>query len=337
MTIDLFKIETPAQFTAAVQRAAELLQRGEVVAVPTETVYGLAANALNPDAVRKIYQAKGRPASNPIIVHVASLPMAQACSSSWPKSANALAAAFWPGPLTLVLPKSSSIPPIVTAGGDTVGLRWPAHPFMQELIRACAFPIAAPSANPANTLSPTSADHVQAMLTGKIPLIVDAGPSNVGIESTVLDLTAHPPRVLRPGMISTSQIAQVLKQDILGECQTETGTLKSPGLLRKHYAPRAKLVVSIWQNDSELRTLAEQSGFLFHQISVIAHEHIPRNIPFGRVSVIPHDSEAYARALYAELHHCDQSGTKLILVEQVPVSEEWHGIRDRLKRASAAE
>jgi L-threonylcarbamoyladenylate synthase len=335
MTTDLFKIETPAQFTAAVQRAAELLRRGEVVAVPTETVYGLAANALDAEAVRKIYEAKGRPASNPIIVHVASLPMAQACSSNWPKSASALAAGFWPGPLSLVLPKSPNIPPIVTADGDTVGLRWPAHPFMQELIRACGFPIAAPSANPANTLSPTSAEHVRAMLTGKIPFIVDAGPSNIGIESTVLDLTADPPRVLRPGMISSSQIAQVLKQNVF-EGRVETGTLKSPGLLQKHYAPRAKLIIATWHNESELKSLAEQSGFPFHQIGVIVHDRVPQNIPFNRISVIPHDSEAYARALYAELHHCDQSGTKLILVEQVPATEEWHGIRDRLKRASAA-
>ncbi len=336
MTTKVRKIETPADFTAAVDAAAELLKRGEVVAVPTETVYGLAANALDADAVRRIYEVKGRPNSNPIIVHIGSLAMAQTCSSIWPATAGVLAAAFWPGPLTIILPRSSIIPQIVTAGGETVGLRWPSHPFMQALIGACAFPIAAPSANPANALSPTSAEHVMALLRGKIPLIVDAGSSNVGIESTVIDITVDPPHLLRAGMISTPQIADVLKRSV-AQKQTQSTTLKSPGLLRRHYAPRAKLVVAAWRDETELKDLAEKLRVPLHDISVIAHDRIPQNIPFGRIAVIPHDAEAYARALYAELHLCDQAGAKMILAEQVPSNEKWQGIRDRLNRASASE
>jgi L-threonylcarbamoyladenylate synthase len=334
MAAEVLKIETPQDFAGAVARAAEMLQRGEIVAVPTETVYGLAANALNEMAVRQIYAVKGRPSANPIIVHIASIEMAKKCAVVWPETANVLARAFWPGPLTMVLPKADAIPPIVTAGGTTVGIRWPAHPFMQELIRRCDFPLAAPSANVANALSPTSANHVLKMLGAKIPLIVDAGASNVGIESTVLDLSVDPPCVLRAGMISASQIAGALGRSI-SQNKTESGTLKSPGQLWKHYAPKARLVIRKWRDDAELSTIISEFAIPPQKISLIAHERIPHGIPFGRVAIIPHDPEAYARALYAELHHCDQLGASLILVEELPSGDEWAGIRDRLQRASA--
>jgi len=195
---EILSTHTPQLFTAAVTRAVELLRAGEVVALPTETVYGLAANALDEAAVARIFQIKGRPAHNPVIVHVASLEMARACVKQWPAPAEKFARAFWPGPLTLVLPRAESIPNAVTAGGETVGIRWPAHPFMQAVIRACDFPLAAPSANLSNQISPTSAEHVRGHLAGRIPLIVDGGQSQVGIESTVLDLTVSPARILRP-------------------------------------------------------------------------------------------------------------------------------------------
>ena len=185
------------------------MRAGEVVALPTETVYGLAANALDEKAVAKIFQIKGRPAHNPIIVHVASNEMAKRCVKSWPELAEKLSKAFWPGPLTLVLPRAEKIPDIVTAGGETVGIRWPSHPFIQAVIRECGFPLAAPSANLSNQISPTNAEHVRAQLGGKIPLIVDGGQSQVGIESTVLDLTVSPPRILRPGMIHAESLAAV--------------------------------------------------------------------------------------------------------------------------------
>src|SRR5580698_9488250 len=199
ITTQILTTHTPELFRTAVLRAAELLRAGEVVALPTETVYGLAANALDAAAVARIYEIKGRPAHNPIIVHVAGLEMARDCLADWPPLAEKLAGAFWPGPLTLVLPRSPRIPDIVTAGGPTVGVRWPSHPFIQAVIRECGFPLAAPSANLSNRVSPTNARHVSQSLGGKIPLIVDGGQSQVGIESTVIDLTTDPPRILRPG------------------------------------------------------------------------------------------------------------------------------------------
>ena len=188
MTAEIFSTHTPELFQKAVRRAAELLRAGEVVALPTETVYGLAANALDEKAVAKIFQIKGRPANNPIIVHVAGNEMAKRCVKNFPALAEKFSKSFWPGPLTLVLPRAKEIPDIVTAGGETVGIRWPSHPFIQAVIRECDFPLAAPSANLSNQISPTNAEHVRKQLGGKIPLIVDGGQSQVGIESTVLDL-----------------------------------------------------------------------------------------------------------------------------------------------------
>ena len=333
-------IETAAHFESAVAESVRLLKQGQLVALPTETVYGLAANALNAAAVETIYEVKGRPARNPIIVHVSSLAMARPCISEWPDIAEKLARSFWPGPLTLVLPRSALIPNIVTAGGETVGIRFPLHPFIRRVIELCEFPLAAPSANPANQLSPTTAEHVRQALNGKIPLIVDAGPTSIGIESTVLDLTTPSPTVLRPGMISAKQIGNVLGSDVL-VAQTSsinTAALKSPGQLQKHYSPRAPLVLASWSNDAELLHVAtrhSQSGIPAKQIHIIAYEHIPHANPFGRIAIIPHDPEAYARAIYAELHRSDELGAGLIFVERPPSGEEWDGIRDRLLRASA--
>ncbi len=329
-------INTPAAFAAAVGRAAERLRAGDVVAVPTETVYGLAANALDAAAVAKIYEAKGRPAHNPIIIHANSLAMARECAAGWPDAAEKLARAFWPGPLTLVLPRSECVPAIVAAGGDTVGLRWPAHPFMQALIAACGFPLAAPSANPANQISPTTAAHVLAGLGGRIPLIVDAGPAAVGIESTVVDVTTDPPVVLRPGMISAAALREVLREEVRESAGLGAGEgLRSPGQLARHYSPRARLQLVAWHSTEELEALARESGAALETVHVIAYRQIPTQGRFGRVAVIPEDAEAYARAMYAELHACDEQGAALILVENPPETPEWEGIRDRLRRAAA--
>jgi L-threonylcarbamoyladenylate synthase len=333
---EILPTHTPALFDVAVARAAEVLRSGEVVALPTETVYGLAGNALDADAVEKIFSAKGRPAHNPIIVHVSDLAMAKSCAAMWPEIANKLAAAFWPGPLTVVLPRSAEIPDIVTAGGATVGIRWPSHPIMQAVIRACGFPLAAPSANRSNELSPTNAEHVERSLGDRIALMIDGGQSQVGIESTVLDISVAPPRLLRPGMVheeSLVAVAGVL--DVHGA--SSIGTLRSPGLLRKHYAPRARLVVLAWRNDREFaeRLAATQNMVPLQRVFVIAHTHIPLVANVGGVSVIPHDAEAFARALYSELHRCDEAGAELIVVEAVPASAEWRAIADRLQRAGA--
>jgi L-threonylcarbamoyladenylate synthase len=331
---EILSTHTPALFAAAVRQAAAGLQAGEVVALPTETVYGLAANALDAAAVARIFEIKGRPSHNPIIVHVASLAMAQRCVLGWPPMAERLARAFWPGPLTLVLPRAHIIPDIVTAGGSTVGIRWPSHPFIQAVIHECDFPLAAPSANLSNYVSPTNAAHVRQQLDGKIPLIVDGGHSQVGIESTVLDLSREQPLILRPGMIHAEAIAAVC-----GTVRTVTAhaeeTLRSPGLLRKHYSPRTRMMVLRWHNDRELTEQLAGCGVAPGRCFVVAHTHIPAGEMFGSVSVIPHDAEAFARALYAELYRCDAAGAGLIVVEAPPETPEWSGIADRLRRAAA--
>jgi L-threonylcarbamoyladenylate synthase len=358
MKTEILSTHTPELFQKAVLRAADLLRAGEVVALPTETVYGLAANAQDGQAVAKIFQVKGRPVNNPIIVHVAGNEMAKSCVKNWPELAGKLSRAFWPGPLTLVLPCAEIIPDVVAAGGETVGIRWPSHPFIQAVIRECGFPLAAPSANLSSRVSPTNAEHVRQQLGGKIPLIVDGGQSQVGIESTVLDLTVSPPAILRPGMIHAESLAAVcgevqtgvgqasrlsLTKKTAGRLkaetfQMETGAtpvLRSPGLLRKHYSPRAKLIVLSWRDDADLKFQISNFKFQISTCHVIAHTQIPSGGNFGGVSVIPHDAEAFARALYAELHRCDEAGAAAIVVEAPPDLPEWAGIADRLRRAAA--
>lgn len=331
---EILPTHTPALFIAAVKRAVELLRAGEVVALPTETVYGLAANAFDPQAVARIYDIKGRPAHNPIIAHVASERMVKRCVSDWPVVAEKLARAFWPGPLTLVLPRAEAVPDIVTAGGRTVGVRWPSHPFIQAVLRECDFPLAAPSANLAGRVSPTNAEHVQKQLGDKIPLIVDGGQSQVGIESTVLDVTTLPPRLLRPGMIHETALLAVI-ENLTTTAGGAGGILKSPGQLPRHYAPRARLLTMHWKNEADLKIQLATQQVKLAKCHVVAHTHIPSQDGFARVSVIPHDVEAFARAMYAELHRCDELGAETIVVEMPPDSIEWRAIADRLRRAGA--
>ena len=333
---EILPTHTAALFQAAVARAAELLRAGEVVALPTETVYGLAANALDAQAVARIYEVKGRPAHNPIIVHVAGIELARRGAADWPDTAAKLARAFWPGPLTLVLQRAATIPDIVTAGGDTVGVRWPSHPFIQAVIEACGFPLAAPSANPSNSVSPTNAAHVAKVLGGKIPLIVDGGQSQVGIESTVIDLTVNPPRVLRPGMIHAESLVSVLGDLGGGEIGgAKAQALRSPGQLPRHYSPRARLSMASWKDSADLCAQVARMKLPLDKVHVIAHTVIPSDEGLGRVSVIPHDAEAFARAIYAELHACDDAGAERILVESLPEGPEWQAVADRLRRAAA--
>ncbi|HEV7925204.1 MAG TPA: L-threonylcarbamoyladenylate synthase [Verrucomicrobiae bacterium] len=334
MTAEVLTIKTQAQFNEAVKLAAELLRAGQLVALPTETVYGLAANAWDVEAVRRIFEAKGRPAENPIIVHVASLELARSCVSAWPAAADRLAAAFWPGPLTLVLPRSEEIPSLVTASGATVGVRWPSHPFIQAVIQACGFPLAAPSANLSTELSPTAAEHVRKSLGAKISLIIDGGPADVGIESSVLDLTSTPPRLLRPGMISADSL-----QAVLGEGAVEIGgapeaIARSPGQLLRHYSPEARLEVLRWRDEADLAAQVSAFGLAREKIHLVTHSHVPLREQFGRVAFIPPNAEAFARALYAELHRSDEAGAELIIVEAPPPAESWRGIADRLRRAA---
>lgn len=347
MTPRVLSTHTPALLREAVEVAADHLRAGGVVAVPTETVYGLAADALDPVAVGRIYAIKGRPAANPLIVHVAGIGMARACAAEWSPLADRLARAFWPGPLTLVVPRGAGIPDTVTAGGDTVALRWPRHPFMQGVIQACGFPLAAPSANLSNSLSPTSAAHVLAGLGDRVDLVIDGGDCNVGIESTVVDCTGPVPRVLRPGILSADEIAAAAglaapAAPTPAWPPTPAGpasgrTLRSPGLMERHYAPRARLVVRQWRDVGDLHRLVVEAGVADPaDVWIIAHDRVPTGGGFPHVVLIPEDPEAYARALYGELHRCDAAGARLIVVEQVPGTPGWEGIADRLRRASAS-
>jgi L-threonylcarbamoyladenylate synthase len=340
MRAEILPTHTAAQFAAAAERAVALLRAGEVVALPTETVYGLAANALDERAVAKIYEIKGRPAYNPIIIHVSDSEMARRYVTHWPESAAQLAKSFWPGPLTMVLPRAQNVPDIVTAGGATLGVRWPSHPFMQAVIRACGFPLAAPSANLSNSISPTNAQHVSKQLGDQLALIVDGGQAQVGIESTVVDLAVQPPRVLRPGMIHEESLRAALADGPWpmadGRSADQNGSeLRSPGLLQKHYSPKARLVVRAWRDAADLNLQLSTFNLQRANIHIIAHAHIPIGDGFGGVSVIPHDAEAFARALYAELHRCDEAGAALIVVEALPAGAEWRAIADRLTRAAA--
>lgn len=336
---EVLSTHTPALFLDAVNRAAARLRRGELVVVPTETVYGLAANAWDAVAVRKIFEAKGRPAGNPVIVHVASGALARECAGEWPDAADRLASAFWPGPLTLVVPRGARIPAEVTAGGDTVGIRWPSHPFMQALIRACGFPLAAPSANRSNAISPTQVQHVLAGLGDRVGLMVDGGAANVGIESTVVDLTVKPVRVLRPGMISEEAIARVVGLGVGGgegaiPERGMGGPLRSPGQLPRHYAPRARLWMGSWRDDADLRARLRADGIDPATAHILAHHRIPGPELASRVCVIPADPEAFARALYAEWHRCDELGATTIVMEAIPSTPDWQAIADRVERAS---
>lgn len=324
---------TPAHWEEAVREAADLLRAGEAVVLPTETVYGLAANALDTRAVERIFEIKGRPARNPIIVHVAGLEMARRCAADWPETAEKLAKAFWPGPLTLVLRKSARIPDIVTAGGDTVGIRWPAHQLFQAIIERCGFPLAAPSANLSGQLSATSASHAQRALDERVALIVDGGSAEIGIESTVVDLCVSPARVLRPGMIHAESLDAVLGC-LAAEEHYEQDVLRSPGLLLKHYAPQARLM--IWDGSSKsLASAFAETGLPPNRVHLLARGTAPPGVHVGHVCVMPRDPSAFARAFYAELHRADETGAALIVVEAVPDTPPWRAIADRIRRAAA--
>ena len=275
-----------------------MLRAGKLVAFPTETVYGLGANALDEAAVRSIYEAKGRPSSSPLIVHVASIAMARELASEWAEQAGELANSFWPGPLTIVVPKKPHVPDIVTAGYPSVGLRMPAHPVAIALLKAAGIPVAAPSANRFTQLSPTTAEHVREAFPDILTL--DGGPCTVGIESTVISLAGQIPRILRPGMIMQSRIEQVI-----GPVEAGAGP-ESPGQHPRHYSPRTKIILGT----------APQEG---------------RGVRLN----LPDDPNQYAEQLYAKLHALDHQGYDWIAIELPPDTPEWAGIRDRLQRGAS--
>lgn len=281
--------------------------------MPTETVYGIAADATNPDAVKKIFAAKGRPSDNPLIVHISDFIQLDEVVGAWNDSADVLANRFWPGPLTLILKKSELIPDEVTGGLDTVAVRMPSHPVALELIEACGVPLAAPSANRFMQLSPTRAEDLDPEIAKHVGMVLDGGPCVIGLESTVVDVTTDPPTVLRPGGVSRGDIEAALGVP-LGQLP-HGGPRRAPGMYLRHYAPKAavKLVDRLGKN---------AAGLTFHEA---ANE---------RQVKMPLDAAAYGAALYAALHQVDSKQPEMIEVEIPPETAEWEAVHDRLRKAN---
>jgi L-threonylcarbamoyladenylate synthase len=296
----------------SIKEAAQILRDGGLVAFPTETVYGLGANALDASAVAKIYEMKGRPQTSPLIVHASSIQMARTLVAEWPREAEELAQRWWPGPLTLVLPKAPQIPDIVTAGLPTVGVRVPAHPVALELIEACGLPLAAPSANRFKELSPTTAAHVTAAFGGLIP-VLDGGPTRVGIESTVVSIADGKITLLRPGMIALGEIEQVIA--------VPDRAHPSPGMAARHYSPRTPLLLV----NAPAEMPDRRGAYVWWNTSGLT----------ARSLRMPDDPVAYARRIYSVLHDLDEENWPWIAVEAPPDTSGWAAIADRLKRAAS--
>ena len=315
----------PGPSAQEIRHAAALLREGKLVAFPTETVYGLGANALDEAAVARIFEAKGRPTSSPIIVHVSGVEMARSLVTEWPPAAELLARQFWPGPLTLVLKKQQAVPSLVTAGLETVGVRMPAHPVAQALIEAAQLPVAAPSANRFTQLSPTTAQHVREGLGKRVDYILDGGPCTVGIESTVLSLAEPIPVLLRPGGISRQQIEAVIGAISQVSGAPAASAHPAPGMHPRHYSPRTRLLLV--RNGELPRTGAGAYLQLQHSPLHEARETI----------AMPLDPHAYAAQLYRVLHELDARSYDWIAVDTPPDTPDWEAVLDRLRRAACNE
>lgn len=319
----------------SIARAASLLQEGELVGLPTETVYGLAADALNPTAVRKIFAAKGRPQDNPLIVHICGLAMMETLTSNPPKLAYELAKTFWPGPMTMVLPKAACLSDEVTAGLPTVGIRFPAHPAAQAIIRESGLPLAAPSANLSGSPSPTRASHVYDDLQGKIPLIIDGGECAVGLESTVIAVKDDRIRLLRPGGVTVEQLRAFAPVEIDNGVlhQLDAGTkVASPGMKYKHYSPKAKVIIV----DASLTDFAEfvnarrENGVY---AMVFDGEESLLQVPtlsFG----VQNDQASQAKVLFDSLRRCDELGAETVYVRAPQKDGIGLAVYNRLLRAA---
>ena len=319
-------------------RAVELLKAGEPVGIPTETVYGLGADAANPAAVAKIFAAKGRPADHPLIVHIPGANHMERWAVDIPDLAYELAEDFWPGPLTLILKRAPGVPDAVTGGQDTVGLRVPGHPVALDLLRAFAAAggsggIAAPSANRFGRISPTTADHVREELGDAVALVLDGGACAVGIESTIIDLSSGKPMLLRPGHITPAAI-----EAVCGELPTAPGAAapRASGTLEAHYAPLTPM------RRVESERLAQFLNALRHsgrRCGVLAHSQLPQAVsgpnPAHAWKMLPAEPVGYAHDLYAALRELDHAGVELIVVEAIPETPAWQAVADRLRRALA--
>jgi L-threonylcarbamoyladenylate synthase len=309
-----------------IEEAARILRNGGLVAFPTETVYGLGADASNASAVRKVFAVKGRPADHPVIVHVAEASELKHWAAEVPRAAWILAEKFWPGPLTLVLRRAPHVSDLVTGGQDTVAIRVPSHPVARRLLKAFGGGVVAPSANKFGRVSPTTAEHVRAELGDAVDLVLDGGACTVGIESTIVDLTREPPAILRPGHISAAQIAEALSQ-ALGE--STDGRPRVSGSLASHYAPQTPVVVVPGEAVEEF--VRRHAG---KRVAVLSRAGRPRDSRASLWQVAPEEPADYARLLYANLRRLDAAGCELIVVEALPDLPEWAAVRDRVLRAA---
>ncbi len=315
---------------AAILKAADLLRQGRLVAFPTETVYGLGADAKNPEAVKRIFAAKGRPVDHPLIVHIPDVATFEDWAIEIPEIAWKLAKHFWPGPLTIVLKKHPDVPMEVTGGQNTVALRVPNHPVALSVLQAFGSGIAAPSANRFCRISPTQASHVEEELGDKVDMILDGGACQVGLESTIVDLSGERPRLLRPGQISKSDIEQFLQVKL--ELPENNEQIHAPGLMEVHYAPETQtMLCTTVQLQKKLQENTIQKKY---KIGVLAYS---KNISqqYGvQVLIMPKSGSDYAHNLYSSLRALDNDDIDIILVEQPPQTEEWQAVNDRLKKST---
>lgn len=310
-----------------IEKAAAILRAGGLVAFPTETVYGLGADASNAAAVRKIFAAKGRPADHPLIVHLADMSALKHWAADVPRGAWLLAEKFWPGPLTLILKRAAHVSEVVTGGQNTIGLRVPAHPVAQRLLKAFGGGVAAPSANKFGRLSPTTAQHVHEDLGAAVDMILDGGACPVGIESTIVDLSGAQPAILRPGRVSAKQIEDALLVQVRAP---GAGAPRAPGTLPSHYAPRTPLRLV---DPEDLENFLRKEGGR-SPVAVLARRGRPRDTRAALWQVAPESPEEYAQHLYALLRRLDSASCPLIVVELPPDLPEWAAVRDRLVRAA---
>lgn len=318
-----------------IERAAAILRAGGLVAFPTETVYGLGADASNPAAVAKIFAAKGRPQTHPLIVHIAGIELLPLWAEQIPPAAHKLAAAFWPGPLTLILKRAAGVPDCVSGGQDTVGLRIPGHPVAFDLLKTFSGTeggrrysgVAAPSANRFGRISPTTAEHVRAELGDAVDLVLDGGECEVGIESTIIDLSRGRAVLLRPGQITPARIAAVLGAEVQAP---DAAAPRTPGALESHYAPRTPMYLV---PAAELR--ARLAALRGKKLAVLARAEAPSGLKDIYWQAAPRAVAGYAHELYASLRRLDELGCELILVEAPPAVPGWQGVNDRLRRASS--
>ena len=321
---------------SSVAEAVQVLRAGGLVGLPTETVYGLAVRAFDERAVARVFSTKGRPPHHPLIAHVTGEEQARALAANWPEHASLLASAFWPGPLTLVVERAPHVPSAVTGGGSSIAIRAPSHPVARAIIAALDEPVAAPSANRYGCLSPTLAAHVVKQLGDAVDLVLDAGPCEAGIESTVVDLRGPVVRVLRPGAVDIVALRAFVK-DIAAnrEAPSPQGPRPSPGLETHHYAPRARLRIA--STSLEAVAAAREVASRGERVGLVVHAGRELALEGALVHSLPADPVRYASLLYRTLHELDDAGVDAIVVQRVPAAEEWLAVADRLRRAETKE